>query len=115
MILSQQDIDLIIKCYPNRIRKQDFVFKNDNGNFQMRNLDNQCFFFDFLTKKCKIYGYHPQGCRFYPLIYDFQKKDCNFDKDCPRTHLFYQDKKILTEICVNLKNFIRIQLKIDLG
>jgi len=114
MILSQKDIDLIIKSYPIKIRKQEFAFKNENGNFQIKNFNNYCVFFDFSTKKCKIYGYHPLGCRFYPLIYDFQKKVCSFDKICPRTHLFYQNKKILTKVCENLKNFIEIQLKIEL-
>ncbi|MFX1379607.1 MAG: YkgJ family cysteine cluster protein [Promethearchaeota archaeon] len=115
MMLSKQDIDLIIKFYPKQIRKQDIAFINENGNFQIKNLNNHCIFLDFSTKKCNIYNYRPQGCRYYPLIYDSQKKDCVYDKDCPRIHLFYQDKAILTKTCENLRNFLKIQLKINLG
>lgn len=112
MILSRQDIDLIVRKHPNRINKQDFVFKTKNGNFQIKNFEKHCVFLDISTKKCKIYRYRPQGCRFYPLIYDFQKNNCALDKDCPRSHFFYQDKKILVETCKNLKNFLKRQLKI---
>ena len=85
-----------------------------NEDFQIKNYNNHCVFLDFSTKKCKIYTYRPQGCRFYPLIYDFQKDKCTFDKDCPRTHLFYQKSRILNETCKNLKDFIKNQLKIVL-
>ncbi|MFW9969204.1 MAG: YkgJ family cysteine cluster protein [Candidatus Odinarchaeota archaeon] len=88
------------------------MFKTKNGNFQIKNFEKHCVFLDYSTKKCKIYRYRPQGCRFYPLIYDIQNNNCAFDKDCPRVHLFYQDKKILVETCKNLKNFLKKQLKI---
>jgi Fe-S-cluster containining protein len=114
MILSPHDIDLIIKSYPNKINKQDFVLKNKDGNYQIKNVDNHCVFLEFSTKKCRIYENRPQGCRYYPLIYDFEKDKCTFDKDCPRTHLFYQNNRILNETCKNLKDFIKDQLKIVL-
>ena len=88
MILSQQDIDLIIS---NKSCNEFFVFKNSNGDFQLKNIEGHCVFFDLTSKNCSIYEYRPQGCRFYPLIYDFQMKKCVFDKDCPRIHLFYRN------------------------
>jgi Fe-S-cluster containining protein len=114
MILSQQDINLIVEKYPNGIRKRNFAFKNKDGNFQMNNVDGHCVFFDFPTKKCKIYASRPQGCRFYPLIYDFQRRDCIMDTDCPRTHLFYQNKKILLKTCEKLRHFLKFQLNFKL-
>jgi Fe-S-cluster containining protein len=114
MILSQQDIDVIVKNYPSKIRKQDFTFRNEEGNYQIKNFEKHCVFLEFSTKTCKIYEYRPQGCRFYPLIYDFQKQNCTFDKDCPRIYLFYQDQGILKETCDNLKIFIKNQLNINL-
>ena len=114
MLLSQQDIDLIIKSHPKKINEQDFAFKNENDNFQIKNIENHCIFLNSSTKKCEIYHYRPQGCRFYPLIYDFQKKDCTFDKDCPRIHLFYQDKNVLIETCKKMRNFHRKQSKMVL-
>lgn len=114
MILSKQDIDLILDENSNKYSKDYFVFKNKNGDYQLKNVEEHCVFLDFSTKKCNIYGYRPQGCRFYPLIYDFQKKDCIMDADCPRIHLFYQDKKVLTKTCENLKNYLKFQLKFDI-
>jgi Fe-S-cluster containining protein len=114
MILSQQDLDLIVKEYPNYISKKNFAYINEDGNFQMKNVNGHCIFLDLPTKKCKIFGSRPQGCRFYPLVYDFQTKNCTLDKDCPRTHLFYQNKKDFNRTCKNLKNFLEFQLKFDL-
>ncbi|MFX1313032.1 MAG: YkgJ family cysteine cluster protein [Promethearchaeota archaeon] len=114
MILTQQDIDLIIQNFPRKIKKKDFIFKNKNGFFQLKNSANHCVFFDLLSKKCIIYEYRPQGCRFYPLIYDFIKNKCIFDIDCPRTHLFYQKNNELKKKCIDLKHYLRTQLKIDI-
>jgi len=114
MILSPKDVDLIVKSYPDKLKKETFVFKNKDGHYQIKNVEKHCVFLEFSTKTCKIYEYRPQGCRFYPLIYDFQKHNCIFDKDCPRIILFYQNKGILKETCENLKTFIEIQLEISL-
>ncbi|MFX0076648.1 MAG: YkgJ family cysteine cluster protein [Candidatus Hermodarchaeota archaeon] len=114
MILSQQDVDLIINNISNKSYKEYFKFKRSKGYYQLRNIEGHCVFFELATKNCKIYEYRPQGCRFYPLIYDFQKQDCSFDADCPRIHLFYQDKNILTKTCEKLKKFLNFQLKCDI-
>ncbi len=71
MILSKEDIKRIIKSSPNNLKKEEFVFKNKEGFFQLKNISEHCVFFDFLSKQCKVYESRPQGCRFYPLIFDF--------------------------------------------
>jgi Fe-S-cluster containining protein len=114
MILSQQDIKIIISNLPN-IKRQDFTFKNINEQYQLKNIEGHCFFFDFPNRECKIYKLRPQGCRFYPLIYDFNKKDCRLDDDCPRNNLFYNDNKTLRRSCQNLKSFLKTQLNIKLN
>ena len=114
MILSQQDIDVIIHNFPKKLKRKNFVFKNQNGFFQLKNSANHCVFLDFFSKKCTIYEYRPQGCRYYPLIYDFIQNKCIFDKDCPRTYLFYQKKEELKMNCNDLKHFLRTQLKINM-
>ena len=94
MILSEQDIILILNTYSSiNLKREDFVFRNRNSHFQLKNVENHCVFFDILTKTCKIYFVRPQGCRFYPLIYDYDKRKCVLDKDCPRFHLFYKNAK----------------------
>jgi len=114
MLLSQQDIDLIIQNFPKEINKEDFVFKNQDGFFQLKNLEKYCIFFDSFSNKCTIYEYRPQGCNFYPLIYDFTQNKCIFDKDCPRTNLFYKYKQDLKIACQNLKIFLKKQLNMKI-
>lgn len=114
MILSQQDVDLIIKNFPKKIKRKDFLFKNKKGFLQLKNSANHCVFLDFFSKKCMIYEYRPQGCKFYPLIYDVTQNICTFDKDCPRLNLFYQDKQEFKKNCKRLKNFLKIELHLTI-
>ena len=115
MIISSEDIELIKKNSIDNIGEGDFVFKNINEHYQLKNIEGHCKFLDHLSKKCKIYEFRPQGCRFYPLIYDINKKKCILDEDCPRTNLFYKNKQDLKNACQNLKFFLKEQLnmKID--
>lgn len=114
MILSQQDIELIKNSHPKNLRNQDFVFKNSNYQFQLKNIENHCVFFDYSSKNCNIYKYRPQGCRFYPLIYDINEEKCELDEDCPRTSLFYKKKQDFKIACQNLKIFLKNQLNMKI-
>jgi len=114
MLLSQQDIDLIIKNAPEELIQEDFFFQNLDGLSQMKNYKNHCIFFNSKSKTCNIYKYRPKGCRFYPLIYNFEKNECTFDKDCPRTHLFHQNKKKIKLVCIHLKKFLKTEVGISL-
>lgn len=115
MILSSEDIKLIKKNSIDNIREGDFVFKNNNEHFQLKNIEGHCIFFKNSSKKCKIYKFRPQGCRFYPLIYDMNKKKCILDEDCPRTNLFYKNKQDLKISCQNLKIFLKKQLNMKIN
>jgi len=115
MILSQQDIELIKNSYPNNLRKQDFVFKNKNDQFQLKNIEEHCVFFDLTSKNCNIYKFRPQGCRFYPLMFDINEEKCKLDEDCPRTNLFYKNKQDLKIDCQNLKIFLKKQLNMKIN
>ncbi len=110
MILSESDINRIMKNSTKNLQKNDFVFKNRDGFFQLKNNEDHCIFLDSLSKECKIYEYRPQGCRFYPLIYNFQENNCIYDNDCPRPHLFYQDETELKETCEDLSRFLKQEL-----
>ncbi len=112
MMLTKTDINLILRSYPQDLREEDFVLES-NGFFQLRNVNGHCIFLDISTKTCKIYTNRPQGCRFYPLTYDKDKKKCVFDEDCPRTHLFYRSGDDFKKTCKQLKKFVRKYLNID--
>lgn len=112
MILSEEDINLILKNSINSLEKEEFVFLNVGGYYQLKNVDNHCIFLDPVLKLCKIYKHRPQGCRFYPMIYDVEKKRCIIDKECPRPNLFYQDQKEFEKICKHLKRFVKSKLNL---
>ena len=114
MILSHSDIMNIYKISPDNLLQEDFTNLNEDNLLQMINVNGNCFFFNIKTKTCKIYENRPQGCIFYPLIYDFTKEKCILDDDCPRTHLFYQDANLKREVCKNLKKFLREDLNISI-
>ncbi len=114
MILSEYDIDLIIRKSQDHVIKQDFCFKNKDEHHQLKNIKGHCVFFDYPSKFCTIYEYRPQGCRFYPLIFDINELKCKLDEDCPRNNLFYQNKQVLKVKCDHLKRFLKEQLKITI-
>ncbi len=110
MILSAQDIDRIKKNDSKNLRTTNFVKTTEDGLFQLKNADGYCVFFDPTTKFCKIYAVRPQGCRFYPLIYDSDKKLCVLDQECPRPELFYPNKQSHMKTCKNIIKFLEEQV-----
>jgi len=113
MLLSKEDINLILKGSSIYFRKVDFVVKNKDGNYQLKNVNGHCVFLDISLKLCKIYEIRPQGCRFYPMIYDIDNKKCIIDNDCPRANLFYQDQNQYETNCKALNKFVKDELKIS--
>jgi len=113
MLLSEQDIRLIEQNCLN-ITRDDFTELNEIDNRQLKNKNAYCIFLENTSKLCKIYKIRPQGCRFYPIVYDNKKKICVYDKDCPRVKKFYLDKDNFQVVCNNIKNFIKSELKINL-
>ncbi|MHA1687989.1 MAG: YkgJ family cysteine cluster protein [Promethearchaeota archaeon] len=110
MLLSESDILRIQKLYFNNQEKKDFFFKNEEGMYQLRNINDKCYFFDPITKTCKIYEIRPKGCEFYPLIYDTINDTCVLDEDCPRSFLFYKNSTQIKKFCKKLKKFVHEEL-----
>jgi Fe-S-cluster containining protein len=110
MILSTRDVARIKNNDPKNLREIDFVKKIEDRLFQLKNIDGHCVFFDPTTKLCKIYEVRPQGCRFYPLIYDSDKRLCVLDKECPRPELFYPNKNSRVKTCKKIVRFLEKQV-----
>ncbi|MHA2430281.1 MAG: YkgJ family cysteine cluster protein [Promethearchaeota archaeon] len=113
MLLSEQDIRLIEENISS-ITREEFTELSEKGIYQLKNKDNNCVFLDITSKLCSIYEIRPQGCRFYPIIYDNEKKICIYDEECPRISQFYLDWKKFKNLCNNIKKFIKRELKIQL-
>lgn len=112
MLVSELDIQLIAQTL--NLTRNDFIIINEFDIPQLKNKDNHCVFLDYTSKFCTIYKIRPKGCRFYPLVYDKDKSKCIYDSDCPRVKNFYLEKVDFQEVCNNLKNFIKSELKIKL-
>ncbi len=114
MILSEQDIKLIINNSSNDLKKKDFVYKNRDGFFQLKNIEGHCVFFDIVSKNCKIYEFRPKGCQFYPLIYDYNDNKCVIDDDCQKPHYFYQNQEEIKIKCQQLIKYLRNEIKFNI-
>lgn len=99
MLLSNKDINII----STKINPSFEFFEEKEGYLYLKNISNHCVFFDISNKKCMIYNYRPQGCRFYPFIDDNGK--CVIDKDCKnRNNIKFIDKNISRKV----KRFIEL-------
>lgn len=115
MIISIEDIEIILEHSHNTLKKEDFSLVNKEGFFQLKNNPNgNCVFFNSTSKMCNIYDVRPQGCRFYPLIYSIDAGNCILDKDCPRTDIYFHNKKEQKTVCKNLKKFLKEKLFVKL-
>ncbi|MBN1801671.1 MAG: YkgJ family cysteine cluster protein [Candidatus Lokiarchaeota archaeon] len=113
MPLSKRDIEKIFMHLDKKTNLEDFAIKNKDGNFQLKNNGNYCFFFDKKNKICSIYNFRPLGCQFYPLIYDVEKDECVLDDLCPRKNLFILEGREFQIKCKDLKQFIKNELNIS--
>jgi Fe-S-cluster containining protein len=114
MILSQEDVTRIMRSFKGEMKQDDFCFVGRDGWLQLRNQDHHCYFYDLISKKCHIYDIRPQGCRFYPLIYDIDNHKCTLDDDCPKSSLLYPDKKKRKKTCLDIIKYLKNQLKIEI-
>lgn len=114
MYVSTKDISRILKNFKGCLQKEDFVEINQDGTFQLKNVENWCYFYDIENQLCKIYEFRPRGCRFYPLIYDMEDNKCILDEECPRSHLFYEKSNKTEKICIELKKFLEKELFLKL-
>ena len=63
--------------------RKDYMVRVADGFCELRNVEGFCYFYDPAGKTCKIYDSRPEGCKWYPVIYDSQKRKCIPDRDCP--------------------------------
>jgi Fe-S-cluster containining protein len=80
MTLTQADAERIDNL---GFQRKDYLVHTDDGFCQLRNVDGYCYFYDPVSKLCRIYDSRPEGCRYYPIIYDMKKRKCVTDRDCP--------------------------------
>lgn len=112
MILSKKDCETILENGQELQAIHDFAFLNEEGFYQLKNIDEHCVFFNIDQKKCEIYEYRPMGCRFYPMIFDLSLRKCDLDEECPNKEHIYPSKKDMLTICRQLIAFLKKELNI---
>ncbi len=63
--------------------REEYLIKGSDNFCELRNVDGHCYFYDPDTKLCEIYEVRPDGCRYYPVVYNVRKRKCVLDDDCP--------------------------------
>jgi Fe-S-cluster containining protein len=81
-----------------------YLVKTEDGFCELRNIDGHCYFYDPDTKECKIYENRPDGCRFYPIVYDVKKRKCVVDKDCPSRETMSRDE--IRKVCHKIRDLV---------
>lgn len=82
MLLTSSDVERITTN--TRLKIEDFAFMNDEGWYQLKNVNGHCVFLDERTNRCVINDFKPAGCRVYPIIFDVDQHQCVLDDEtCP--------------------------------
>ena len=89
MLLTKKDIHRIVK--KTSISAKEFVTFNEDGFRKLKNkqCDSQlqCFFLD-QSGHCSIYEIRPEGCQFYPYIWDLLAHRIVIDDYCLHQNKF---------------------------
>jgi len=88
----------------------DYFVVNRDGWLQLKNYDGRCVFND--GKRCSIYEDRPEGCKFYPIIYDEDKNCATLDEDCPHRDDF-KISKINVVLLISLVTRLKDERKIE--
>jgi len=102
MPLSEKDITRISNLGFNI---EDFL-EEQEGFMVLRNINGRCFFLG--DGLCKIYENRPEGCKYYPLIYDLETDEFVIDDLCPRAQDF--DASIYQPLYEPIRYFIYMLL-----
>ena len=101
MTLTREDVERIeILGYD----RKDFLVRVEGGFCELKNVDENCFFYEPETKVCRVYENRPEGCRHYPIIYDAQKRKCIIDKDCPSKETVTREE--IRKVCHKVRRLV---------
>ena len=104
MLLTKKDIKRIEQV--TSVTPTEFAKRNENGFLMLRNKQiskgSQCFFLDN-NGLCSIYEIRPIGCKFYPIIWDFEQHRAILDDYCPHHDNFALN---LSSVSEDLEDFI---------
>lgn len=101
MTLTREDVERIEALGYDRT---DFLVRVMAGFCELKNVEGVCYFYDTETKKCKIYEHRPEGCKYYPIIYDYRRRKCIIDRDCPSGETLSRED--VRKVCHKVRNLV---------
>lgn len=101
MTLTRADMERIDELGYDRA---EYVTRTSDGFCQLRNINGACFFYDRETRLCVIYESRPEGCRYYPIVYDVRKRKCIADRDCPSRSTVTRDD--IRDVCYKVRRLV---------
>lgn len=104
MLLSREDI---IRIQALGFSPDDFCTQDSEGFYKLQNIDGACYFLE--NNQCKIYPNRPQGCKFYPIIFDVDSNKAICDSECPLKDSL--SEKLISNFSSDLKKFIKLLME----
>ncbi|MFX0084645.1 MAG: YkgJ family cysteine cluster protein [Candidatus Hodarchaeota archaeon] len=94
MLITKKDIRKIDRA--TGIKPSEYVVLTTDGHRMLRNYiqeeEETCYFLDS-QGKCRIYDIKPEGCQFYPIIWDLERHLAIKDDFCPHCDKFELDEE----------------------
>ncbi len=107
MMLTEEDVKRI-----KALGYKDFYYEED-GFFYLKNKNGKCVFLDE-RGLCMIYEQRPEGCRFYPFIYDPEMDNIMRDENCPYREKFkLENPEKLKDLVLRILREREMRLKAD--
>ncbi len=85
-------------------RRDEYLIHAEDGFCQLKNVDGHCVFYDVESRLCKVYEARPEGCRYYPIVYDVRKRRCTVDRECPSSITITRDD--IKRVCHRVKRLV---------
>ncbi len=101
MTLTREDTERIEALGYDRT---DFLVRVMAGFCELKNVDGNCYFYDPESKECRIYEHRPEGCKYYPIIYDARRKKCIIDRDCPSGETMTREE--VRKVCHKVRKLV---------
>jgi Fe-S-cluster containining protein len=86
-------------------KREDFLIRTEDGFCELRNVEGFCYFYDVETKECSVYENRPEGCRYYPVVYDVRKRKCVTDRDCPSRETMSREE--IRKVCHRVRKLVQ--------
>ncbi|TFF83963.1 YkgJ family cysteine cluster protein [Candidatus Thorarchaeota archaeon] len=102
MTLTREDVKRIDAL---GYQREEYLVRAEDGFCELKNVNGFCYFYDPVSRLCRIYENRPEGCRYYPIVYHARKRKCVTDDDCPSRETVSREE--IRKVCHKLRRLIK--------